>query len=767
MVNRVACSLLLVLCFLVSCNRDPEAAKKRYVDNGNKYYEKGKYKEALIMYRNALKKDLKYGEAYYRSALAEIRLQRWVDAVRSLQRAVELQPDNMDALNKLSDIWVNAYLADRKRPKPLLAEIRNVSSRYTKRFPNTYEDARLKGYLALFEGDSAKALTFFEKANKIKPYQTDVVLVYMQSLTVNKQPEAAEKLGYEMLAKHPDALPVYDALVLMYARQNRTADVERILKTQVEKNPKVLRAQLQLAAHYYTTQRRDEMMAVLNRVSSSDKDFPQGPISVGDFFLRIKEYDLAAQSFRKGAERSPKDKAIYEKRMIEVLVRQEKKDEAMRLVNNILKENPKDDEAIAMRASLSLMAGNKDQIQAAIGDLQTVVNRMPENPVLRYNLGRALLARNNVSGARVQFEEAIKLRPDYILPRINLAQILIQNKEWGKAARMTDEILTYDRSNVVARLLRSRALIGMGDTAQARTVLAGTSQQFPELPEAKLQIAALDLQEKNYKNAEEGFRTVYEKHSDPRAFMGLIDTYVGQRQFATAQKLLRDQSAKHPDRVEYRVALASVAMRSGDPNGAVSEFKSILEKMPNNPAIWLQLSEAYRLSGNMPQAIEATRKAHEAAPTNTAANLQLALLYESTGQRDQAKPMYEQVLKIQPDNVIALNNLAFILAEGGADLDQALTMAQRARQAVPNNSDVADTLGWIYIKKNLPDSAIPIFKELTVKEPNRATFHYHLAMALFQKGDKLSAKRALEEALQAKPQRDEESRIRELMSRIG
>src|SRR5262245_61523402 len=106
MINRLVCALLLVFCLLTSCNRDPEAAKKRYIENGNKYYEKGKYKEALIMYRNALKRDLKYGEAYYRSALAELRLQRWADAAHSLQRAVELQPDNLDAHNRLANLYL-------------------------------------------------------------------------------------------------------------------------------------------------------------------------------------------------------------------------------------------------------------------------------------------------------------------------------------------------------------------------------------------------------------------------------------------------------------------------------------------------------------------------------------------------------------------------------------------------------------------------------------------------------------------------------------
>ena len=71
---------------------------------------------------------------------------------------------------------------------------------------------------------------------------------------------------------------------------------------------------------------------------------------------------------------------------------------------------------------------------------------------------------------------------------------------------------------------------------QARTELTQTSTQFPDLPEARLQIAALDLQEKNFKAAEDSFRTLYGKFQDPRAFMGLVETSSPK---ATRRKLSR------------------------------------------------------------------------------------------------------------------------------------------------------------------------------------------------------------------------------------
>jgi tetratricopeptide (TPR) repeat protein len=765
--KRYLSAFLLLTVFFAGCNRDPNAAKKKYVENGNKYFEKGKHKEALIMYKNALKKDMRYGEAYYRSALAELQLARYADAARDLQRAIELQPENQDAHVRLGNLFLNVYLGDPKHPKDLLQEIRSVSERTSKHFPDSYDDARLKGYIALFDNDLPSALTHFAKANELKPMQQDVVLVYMQTLSASGKPEEAEQLAYAALKKDPSALAVYDALFVNYMREKKVADAERILKSKVEHNPKAVDARLQLAAHYLTTQQKPEMLATLNAITADTTQFPTGRIRVGDFFLRTREYDLALQNYQEGLKSDPKQKSVYQKRIVEVYVKQNKRDEAFQLIKDVLKADEKDPEAIAMKASLTMLSGSPEELQSAINDLQSVVARMPTNPVIRYNLGRALLAKGNPDAARVQFEEAVKLRPDYLHPRLELGRLYLQNRDFSRVVQTAQEILNYDPQNLHARLLRSRALAEMGDVRQAREELQSTAKTYPAVPETRMQMAALDLKDRNFKGAEDTFRQLYSSSQDPRAFVGLVETLVAGGQLQAATKLLEDEVAKFPDRIEYQVALANVSTRSGDFNRAITEYKKAIAKKPEAAELYLRLGEAYRRSGDAAQASANFKKAGTIAPSNVTAHMQLALLYEGTGQRNDARPLYEQVLRLQPDNPVALNNLAYMLAENGADLDQALTMAQKAKQQAPNDLNVSDTLGWIYIKKNLSDSAIGIFRDLVEKQPEHSTYRYHLAMALFQKGDRISAKKELETALRNKPSRDEEAKIRDLMAKLG
>ncbi|MBV9442460.1 MAG: tetratricopeptide repeat protein, partial [Acidobacteriaceae bacterium] len=186
---------------------------------------------------------------------------------------------------------------------------------------------------------------------------------------------------------------------------------------------------------------------------------------------------------------------------------------------------------------------------------------------------------------------------------------------------------------------------------------------------------------------------------------------------------------------------------------------------PKSPDLLTRLAETYRRKGDANTAIDTFRRCTEVAPNNTGCLLQTALGLESTGRSDQSQAIYEQILKINPDHPIALNNLAYMKAEQDVDVETALTMAQRAHQKVPNSPAIADTLGWIYIRKNLSEEAVRIYKDLVEKNPGEAAFHYHYGMALIQKGDKPTAKREFMAALKSTPppSKTDRAKIQELL----
>jgi tetratricopeptide (TPR) repeat protein len=81
----------------------------------------------------------------------------------------------------------------------------------------------------------------------------------------------------------------------------------------------------------------------------------------------------------------------------------------------------------------------------------------------------------------------------------------------------------------------------------------------------------------------------------------------------------------------------------------------------------------------------------------------------------------------------------------------ALQLATSAKQQLPDNPDVDDTLGWVYYKKNLPALAIPPLEESLRKRPDTPEVLYHLGLAYAKMGDAGKARETLERALALKP----------------
>jgi predicted Zn-dependent protease len=86
---------------------------------------------------------------------------------------------------------------------------------------------------------------------------------------------------------------------------------------------------------------------------------------------------------------------------------------------------------------------------------------------------------------------------------------------------------------------------------------------------------------------------------------------------------------------------------------------------------------------------------------------------------------------------------------------------------VPGQPNFSDTIGCIYLKKGLSDSALQVFGNLVQKYPKYVTFRYHLGLALVAKGEKGRAKKELDVALSSHPSRQDETAIKQLLNKIG
>ena len=143
------------------------------------------------------------------------------------------------------------------------------------------------------------------------------------------------------------------------------------------------------------------------------------------------------------------------------------------------------------------------------------------------------------------------------------------------------------------------------------------------------------------------------------------------------------------------------------------------------------------------------------------------MILEQLGKRDLAKKRYEQVLSLDSSASTAGNNLAWILAESGEDLDRALGLAKAATAATPDVPQVMDTLGWVYYKKRQPALAIPFLQRSVELDPANGWYHYHLGLAQDMVGDSARARFALQQALKAGTDASTSAEINKLLARTS
>src|ERR1700692_2113799 len=97
-VTKMKSALIVVSVSLLlsACARDPQKAKAKYLAEGQKYMKKGQYGDASVEFRNALRLDPRFVDAYYQLAQADLAQRDWQGAYAFLKKPIELYPAPLD-----------------------------------------------------------------------------------------------------------------------------------------------------------------------------------------------------------------------------------------------------------------------------------------------------------------------------------------------------------------------------------------------------------------------------------------------------------------------------------------------------------------------------------------------------------------------------------------------------------------------------------------------------------------------------------------------
>jgi len=224
--------------------------------------------------------------------------------------------------------------------------------------------------------------------------------------------------------------------------------------------------------------------------------------------------------------------------------------------------------------------------------------------------------------------------------------------------------------------------------------------------------------------------------------------------------------AKHGDLASLHELRGYTLGRLERMDEAKAEFDKARELDPKNAAATGALATLRGREGDRAGAIELYDSAAKLAEPPEPYSYLAAQLVLAAGDTAGAEARLREVARRDPGNAGARNDLAWLLAEKGADLDTALALAETAKRIDPS-ADVLDTLGWVHLKRGETQQAVQAFEQALKERPDSPSIGYHLGIALSQAGDKPRAREVFQAALATGAFPEAEAARRELAQLEG
>lgn len=767
---------------LVACSAEQKI--KKHIQRAEAYDANEEYEEAVIEYRNALQLDPNKVETHLALAKVYFKMQKTRDGQWELGEAIRLDPKRNDLRLEYGELGrrIQEYdsaleqaeaviavdptnaealflkartLQDMKKPEAEQAYLQTIAAA-----PDKARYYLATGLYYALLGNMKEAekmvLTAVERDPGYLSYSA--MAAYLTDIPERaKEAEAWWRKAIDAAKTGSDDLLIqgYTSFANYYSRQNNFADAERVLLEAIEHFPKELNFVYMLARFYAMSgdeKKADELMenaikAVPDKVDpylalSSyryRKGDDEGAIKALNDALKIDAKSiptrlrLADLYFEKGS--GSKDEALV--------------NQGSALVEGVLGEDENEPEALYLRAKLDLYKGKKDD---SVRRLRRVIELRPDWAQAHFILGTALLTKEDLKGARSELERALELDSSLFEARKALSQVYDRLGESAPAISEARKILQQRPDADDVRIVLAQGLLREGKPSEAIKELDAIPEErrgvgvYYALGRAYLFLGKLDDARKNLLRANE----LAPNNAEILGSLFRVDVATGRLQ-DTLQRV--DAAVKADPKSPALAHLQGMVLNAaGREEETIRAFRRAIELNPNLIDSYSELAKVYARAGKTDQVVKIFEEAAAAAPNEPTVRLLLGTLYEGLNEKAKARAAYEKAIQLNPKLAAAKNNLAYMLAEEGKELDRALTLAQEAKALVPNNANVADTLGWVFYKKQLPSAAIPYLKEaeqgLSSEDPVLDSVRYHLALAYHANGESGKARALLQLSLE-------------------
>ena len=362
-------------------------------------------------------------------------------------------------------------------------------------------------------------------------------------------------------------------------------------------------------------------------------------------------------------------------------------------------------------------------------------------------LGTALLRTSKFSEARERFERVIEIRPNLGAAKMGLGIALRRSGDAKDALSIFESIVTSKPSWRAAQLELGETLLVLNRLEAAKNAFNKAEALGAQPHVIKKRLGEYYVSIKKLDQAQSIFKNIIDTdNADETIYINLSEIEQSKFSHDKAMKWLVRGGQKYPDSALLKFRLGSYLAAMGRYEEAITELERALELAPKDLIALKTLSLAQVKKGDSKGALKTAEKLYESSGGRINEAVYYATRLSANGEKTKAEKVYRDILKEQPNHVIALNNLASILADSKR-FKEAEQHARAVNKLVKNNGNLLDTLGWILYQQGKLDEATEVLLKASHTSPDNGTIQYHKGIVLSAKGDSAKARKALEKAI--------------------
>jgi len=749
-----------------------EARKARHVEDGREFMAERNYTKARLEFRNALQIDPKDGEVRALVGLSNEKLKEYKDAVNAYLLALQIDDTLEMPRARVAMIYAGAGLTDEAMEliTPGLARNPKSAALLTARAVATAQDdpaaarrdaeeaVRLDlgnedapGVLAslMWRVDERnEAIAVLEKAVAAMPQSMDLRTNLAQLLLTEGRVAEAEKHLLEVERLDPGQIEHSFRLAQAYLVQGKVDPALKTVRAAVAAHPDNVDAKLALAQLLVEQRSFEDGEKELLAFAAAERKDLELQLGLGRFYEANRRAGEAAGVYRSIIEASGSraQGLTARNRLAAISLADGRLDEAGELAGAVLKENPRDGEALVLRADIAM---RRAEPASAIADLRTALSDQPDSVPLAMGLARAYVQSGQADLAEQVLRSMVQANPRDVQARFALAQYLIETGRASQAQPVLEQLVAEQPGNVVALAGLASVQLTAGDYKAALRTASIVQALEPKSGRGyQLQGTALQS-DRNLSDARIAFQRAADldpRSAEPIVLLAQLDLIEKQPEKALAR--LNQAENSLPKSPLIMGARGDVLTSMGRHKEAIENYRAAIVALPTWPQLYRALAGAYENIDDPKGALEVLREGFDATRASAAIGLPLALSYERAGRVDDAIATYERLLQARPNDYVAANNLAMLLVN---TRDDAASLERAERLVAPLSSSedpgFLDTYGWVLTKRGRPAEAVEYLSKAVKKAPRAAELRFHLGMAQIKAGQAAEGQGNLEAAL--------------------